>query len=107
MSHFADLPEFTDEGDRAENPTLDTFVRNICQQLFGKDCRIQDSLTIYIPEQNFYHGPFSAGGRIGGFIYFEDAHVGMVAVEENPGTGQVKYARFSDSPMPGQNHENN
>lgn len=107
MDKFADLPEFTDEGDRAENALLDTLIREICHQLFGDIFVIQDTMTIYIPEQKFYHGPLMVSDRIGGFIYFEDVQAGMVAIEEEPRNGRVKYARFSGSTIPKQNAQYN
>ncbi|MEO0852710.1 MAG: hypothetical protein AAFY15_04315 [Cyanobacteria bacterium J06648_11] len=107
MDNFADFPEFTDAGDRAENTILDGLIREICHQLFGDVFVIQDTMTIYIPEQKFYHGPLMVSDRIGGFIYFEDVQMGMVAIEEAPRNGRVKYARFADSSIPKQNATNN
>ncbi|MEO1132228.1 MAG: hypothetical protein AAFX40_05910 [Cyanobacteria bacterium J06639_1] len=107
MDNFADLPEFIEEGDRAEREILDALIREICHQLFGDAFVIQDTMTIYIPAYEFYHGPLLVSDRIGGFIYFEDVRMGMVAIEEAPRNGRVKYARFADSTIPKQNAQNN
>ncbi|BDA66065.1 hypothetical protein CAL7716_002310 [Calothrix sp. PCC 7716] len=100
MDHFADHPEFIEVGGRVHNEHLDTVVRTTSQEMFGKKVKINHDLTIYIPEHKFFHGPFQAGGRIGGFIYFEDVKVGLIAVSaDHPPTGMVKYSRFTELPL--------
>ena len=65
--------------------------------MFGRKVKIHHDLTIYIAEHKFFHGPFQAGGRIGGFIYFEDIKVGLIAVSADyPPTDMVKYSRFTE-----------
>jgi hypothetical protein len=97
MDNFADIPEFIEYGRRAHNKHLDTVVRKTCQEMFGRKVKINHDLTIYIPEHKFFHGPFQAGGRIGGFIYFEDIRVGLIAVSADyPPTDAVKYSRFTE-----------
>ncbi len=97
MDNFADHPEFTDLGQPAHNQYLDAVVYKTCQQIFGKTIKITNSLLIYIAEHQFFHGPFQAGGRIGGVIYFKDIKIGLLAVSEKfPPTDAVKYSRFSE-----------
>ncbi|BDA66074.1 hypothetical protein CAL7716_002400 [Calothrix sp. PCC 7716] len=98
MDNFADAPEFIEQhGRRVQNKHLDTVVRKTCQEMFGRKIKIHHDLTIYIAEHKFFHGPFQAGGRIGGFIYFEDIKVGLIAVSADyPPTDMVKYSRFTE-----------
>jgi len=97
MDNFADHPEFTDLGKPVRNEYIDAVVHQTCQQLFGKNIKITNSLLIQIPEYRFFHGPFQAGGRIGGVIFFEDIKIGLFAVSADfPSTDMVKYSRFTE-----------
>ncbi|NJR14623.1 MAG: hypothetical protein HC785_02240 [Calothrix sp. CSU_2_0] len=97
MDNFADSPKFIDFGKPARNQYIDAIVHKTCQQLFGKKIKITNSLLIQIPEYRFFHGPFQAGGRIGGVIYFEDIKIGLFAVSADfPPTDAVKYSRFTE-----------
>jgi len=108
MDNFADYQEFTDLGNPARHAFLESVIPQICQQMFGKKIKIKDLLIIYLPEYHFFHGPFDAEGRIGGFIYFEDSKIGEIAVSEKfPRNDLVKYSRFSESFRLGDLHDNN
>jgi hypothetical protein len=97
MDHFADKPEFLDVGERAENKYLDTVIRRTCQQMFGKETKITDSLLIHIAKYRLFHGAFQVKKRTGGVIFFEDIKVGLLAVSADyPPTDMVKYSRFSE-----------
>jgi hypothetical protein len=97
MDHFADIPEFMDLGQPAGNKFLNGIIFSTCQQIFDKKIKITDFLSIYIPEYQFFHGPFQIDRRIGGVIYFEDIKKGLIAVSADfPPTGMVKYSRFTE-----------
>ncbi|MEH1929400.1 hypothetical protein [Nostoc sp.] len=97
MDHFADLPEFTDLGEPADNQYLDAVLHKTCQQMFGSVIKITGFFLIYIPNYRLFHGPFQVEGRIGGMIYFEDIKIGLIAVSADyPPTDAVKYSRFSE-----------
>jgi hypothetical protein len=97
MDHFADHPKFIDLGKPAKNGYIDAVVKKTCQELFGQNVTIANSLLIYIPKHQFFHGPFQAGGRIGGVIFFEDIKVGVLAVSATSSpNGQVYYSRFTE-----------
>ena len=97
MDHFADKPEFLDVGDRADNKYLDTVIRRTCQQMFGKETKITDSLLIHIAKYRLFPGAFQVKKRTGGVIFFEDIKVGLLAVSADyPPTDMVKYSRFSE-----------
>lgn len=101
MDEFADHPEFIEVGGLKSDPLLEAMIPQICQQMFGKQVPITDLLLIYIPEYQFFHAPFLAGGRTGGLIYFEEARTGLLAVATNfPVSDEVKYSRFSTTPKP-------
>ncbi len=96
MDHFADHPKFTRMGSRVDDPYLDAVTLSICQHLFGAGSTIADALTICIPQQRFYHGPFMVGGRIGGIIYDENTKTGLLAVSADAAnSGMMQYSRFS------------
>ncbi|BAZ02730.1 hypothetical protein NIES37_67430 [Tolypothrix tenuis PCC 7101] len=97
MDHFADHPEFTDMGEPIHNEYLHTVIRKTCHQMFGRETKITDFLSIYLAKYHFFHGPFQAERRIGGVIYFEDIKIGLIAVSADyPPTDAVKYSRFSE-----------
>lgn len=101
MDHFADHPEFLEYGDRSQSPLLEAVLPEICKQIFGKEVIIQNLLLIYIPEYEFFHGPFYVQGQMGSAIYFEDINTGAIAISEPPpSNGEVKYSRFSAPLMP-------
>jgi hypothetical protein len=96
MDHFADLPEFIELGDTTRNSYLEAVIRGLCQQMFDDRVRIANTLLVYIPEQQFYHGPVEVEGRMGGIIYAEDKKVGIFAMAADyPASDTVTYARFS------------
>ena len=97
MDHFADLPEFTDLGEPADNEYLDAVLQKTCQQMFDRAIKISDFLLIYIAPYYLFHGAFQIEGRIGGVIYFEDLKIGLIAVSADyPPTDMVKYSRFTE-----------
>lgn len=99
MDNFTDLPEFVEVGEPKQNQMLEAIIPQVCEQLFGRKVKISHLLLIYIAEYQFFHAPFAADRRIGGLIYFEDIHTGMIAVSADyPPTDLVKYSRFSSSP---------
>lgn len=100
MDEFADHPEFIEVGEAVENDFLAGIIPQICEQMFGKKVKITDMLLIYIAEYKFFHAPFQVEGRIGGLIYFEEENTGLLAVSSPlPFTDEVKFSRFSISPL--------
>jgi hypothetical protein len=95
MDHFADHPEFIALGERAHHDFVEAVVAEVGRQLFGADGVASGLLLTRLAGQQFVHGGFTMGGRIGGVIYFEDAQIGLVAVVDRPPSTEVKYARFS------------
>jgi hypothetical protein len=94
LDNFADYPEFTDLGEPIRHELLEEVIVNVLYQLFKRPFKDR-FLLIRIPEYNFIHGPLTVGKRTGGIIYFEDAKKGLLAIEGDPGSGEVKYSRFS------------
>jgi hypothetical protein len=101
MDEFADHPEFIEVGSPKSDSFLEAVIPQICKQMFGTQVNIADLLLIYIPEYQFFHAPFVAGGRTGGLIYFEEERIGLLAVATGfPMSDEVKYSRFSSAPKP-------
>jgi len=101
MDEFADISEFLDVGKPKQDGLLTAVVPQVCQQIFGQTTKINQLFPIYIDKYQFFHAPFFADKRIGGLIYFEDVHTGLIAISANfPPTSKVHYSRFSTSPAP-------
>jgi hypothetical protein len=94
MDEFGDRPEFSDLGSAVRQDFLLTAIAQVCQQIFGKPTNIDDILTIYIKEYQFYHAPFIANKHIGGVIFFEDINTGLIAVT-SASSKLAKYSRFT------------
>src|SRR5262245_51253261 len=95
MDHFGHDPEFIALGEHARHSLVETVVTEVGRQLYAADGAVSGLLLNRVVGQDFLHGGFAMGGRLGGVIYFEDAHIGLVAVMEQPPSTEVKYARFS------------
>jgi hypothetical protein len=91
--------EFIGLGQQTKHAFVEAVVAEIGQQMFPRDATVRDLLLVRIPDQDFVHGGFVMSGRLGGVFYFEDAHIGLVTVAENPPSTEVKYARFSGRPV--------
>jgi len=100
MDHFAEKVEFIAIGEEARDPLVEAVIAQIGQQLFGDDGAVSHLLLSRVAEQDFIHGGFALGGRVGGVIYFEDLHMGLLMVTDHPPSIEVKYARFSGRPLP-------
>jgi hypothetical protein len=105
MDEFGDRPEFIDVGEPVRQDFLLTVITQVCQQIFGKPTNIDDILTIYIKEYQFYHAPFIANKHIGGVIFFEDINTGLIAVTSAT-SKLAKYSRFTGITKSDQNDRN-
>ncbi len=94
MDEFGDRPEFANFGEPVQNDFLLSVIAQICQQIFGKPTNIDDILTIYLKEYQFFHAPFMANKHIGGVIFFEDINTGLIAVASAT-SNLAKYSRFT------------
>jgi hypothetical protein len=88
-------------GKPKQDELLTAIVPQVCLQIFGQTTKVKQLFPIYIAQYQFFHAPFFADKRIGGLIYFEDVHTGLIAVSAHfPATSKVHYSRFSTSPAP-------
>jgi hypothetical protein len=100
MDHFADHPEIAEFGEPARHPFVETVLAQVGQQLFGGDGSVSQLLLRWDQEHQFLHGGFHMGHRPGGVIFFGDIQTGMLAVPEGLLSDEMKFARFSGTPMP-------
>jgi hypothetical protein len=100
LDHFADDPEFADFGELIRHPFVEAVLEQIGQQLFGPGGAINDVVLRWDAQHQFLHGAFNMGVRPGGIIFFGDIQTGMLAVPEGRPSIDVKFARFSGTPMP-------
>src|SRR5436309_2917518 len=83
LDHFAENADFMALGKRAEHPLVETVLAQIAQQLFPGDAEVNRVILTWIDAQQFLHGGYFIGSRIGGVIYFEEEHIGLAAVADN------------------------
>jgi hypothetical protein len=102
LDHLASSPQFMALGERAEHPLVETVIDQVARQLFPRDPQVSNLLLTRLDDQQFLHGGFTIGRCLGGVLYFEDLHKGLITVCEAPPSIEVKYARFSGLPLPQQ-----
>jgi hypothetical protein len=98
LNHFAEQPGFMELGEQARNVFVEAVIDQVGIQLYGNSSKVRDLILRRLDDQRFVHGGFMVDGRVGGVIFFEDAHIGLVTVAELPPSIDVKYARFSGQP---------
>ncbi|MBY0228656.1 MAG: hypothetical protein K2W96_05185 [Gemmataceae bacterium] len=99
MGNFADQPAFVALSDKHADEFVESVVGAIARQLWPRNPAISDLKLMRVPEHQFVHGSFFAGGKIGAVFYFEDAQAGLAAICEGPPSNEVKYVRFSGQPI--------
>src|SRR5258707_11765033 len=97
MDHFGEDPEFIDLGEATRDPFLEAAIAQIAAQLFGgkRDVVVTKMLLTRLPEQQFIHGGIVLGGKMGNVLYFEDIHVGLLALIWSVEPSETKMARFT------------
>jgi hypothetical protein len=96
LTHFGEGPEFIALGQRGSDEFLDTVLRQVGQQLFGRKVRIADAMLTRLPEHGFVHGTVLLEGRLTSALYFENIHKGMLAILAGPGDPpETKFVRFT------------
>jgi len=71
LDHFAEDRAFLALGERIDHPFVEAVLAQVGQQLFPQNSAIKRTILTRLPEQQFLHGGFTMGGRIGGVFYFE------------------------------------
>jgi hypothetical protein len=100
FDHFGEDPAFIALGDRAHDPFLEAVLREVGKQLFGGKVAVTDLLLTRLPEHQFLHGGCALNGKLANFLYFEDIHVGLLAVAMAVPVGEVKMVRFTGRRLP-------
>jgi hypothetical protein len=101
MDHFGEDPEFIEQGERVQHPFLEAVLAQVGAQLFGKQVSVTDFILTRLAEHQFLHGGGILGGRLTNVMYFEDIHVGLLAVVMSMSPkSETKMIRFSGRPMP-------
>jgi hypothetical protein len=70
------------------------------KQLFGKSVSVTDFLLTRLPEHQFVHGGGTLNGKLANVLYFEDIHIGLLAVVMSATPSDTKMVRFTGQPMP-------
>ena len=90
-------PTFRNMGHREENELLETVIKNAANSINMPD--VQGIRINFLPEYNFYHGPFMANFMPGNIIYFGDIKMGLVTLPRNL-KGDTSFFRFSGTEIP-------
>lgn len=103
FDHFGEDSDFMELGATGRVPFLESILAEVAKQLFkesGLTSLSIDFRLVRLPEQSFVHGGMTMGGRPANLIYFEDIHVGLLAVIWSLQPPETKYIRFTGRPMP-------
>ena len=101
FDHFGEDAEFIALGERTRDRMLEAILAQIGKEMFGRPVKVTDLLLTRLPEQQFIHGGLLLGGSLANVLYFEDIHMGVVAVVAAFRPSETKMARFSGIPLPG------
>src|SRR5262249_52999441 len=99
LDHFGEDPAFMALGDATPHPLIEATLTAVVAQLFGRSVPVRDLRLVRLPEHQFVHGGFTAGGRIGSVFYFEDVHAGLATVIWTFSPPETKFVRFSGRPQ--------
>jgi hypothetical protein len=100
LDHFGEDPDFMSLGEPARHSFLEMILGQVGRQLHGKPVPLVDLLLKRLPEQGFLHGACTLGGQLASLLYFEDIHMGLMAVVWSISPPETKFARFTARPMP-------
>ncbi len=100
FDHFGEDPAFIALGDRARHPFLEVVLEQVGRQLFAQPVTVANLLLTHLPEQQFLHGGCTLNGKLANVIYFEDIHMGLLAVVMSLAPTDTKMVRFTGTPMP-------
>jgi hypothetical protein len=100
LDHFGDHPAFLDLGEPITDEFLTAVLAQVAGEMFHKPVVLRDIRLIRLPDYEFIHGGFSAEGKVGTLLYFEDARKGLVSVAWSLSPPETKYARFTGRPVP-------
>lgn len=98
LDEFATNPEFIELGEPYRHEEMELALAQIGLQMFPSDQTATAIRLIRLEDQGFIHGNVNVDGRVGGVLYFEDIHVGLVAVSDHFPSDETKMARFSTRP---------
>lgn len=102
MDHLCEHSEFFKLGARVmEHPTLEAALAAVADRMVGGKAVFQEMLIVRVPEHKFVHGGCLLDGKIAQFFYYEDIHVGLLAVAMSFQTGETQFARFTATPIKG------
>ncbi len=104
FDNFGEDPAFIALGERTHSPFLEAVLQQVGRALLQKDVTLTDVLLTHLPEHQFIHGACVINGALANLIYFEDVHVGALAVVTSVSPGETKMVRFTGRPLHG-HHE--
>jgi len=101
LDHFGEQPDFMGLGERTTDPFVEAVLLQVGQTLFGKAVDLTGLLLVQLPEHQFLHGAATLGGKLATVIYFEDVHMGLIALDWS--AKETKFSRFRGQPLPRRN----
>ena len=97
FDNVSDDPEMMDRGHPVERHVLKQVLTHVAQAMLlnGPRLYLKRAMLIYLPDQEFIHGPLEFKGHMANMFYFEDIDLGMLALISTPPKGDTLFARFS------------
>lgn len=100
FDHFGEDSAFIALGERAQDSFLESIIEQVGLQLFPNKVLLRDVLLTQLADHHFIHGGFIINGRLANVLYFEDIHMGLLAVVTSLKPTETKMIRFTGWPMP-------
>jgi hypothetical protein len=100
FDHFGEDEEFMALGEGGRTPFLESVLTEVAKQLFQIGVVRIDMRLIHLPEQKFVHGMVTMNDKPANVFYFDDIHVGLMAVIWSLEPPETKYVRFTGRQMP-------
>jgi hypothetical protein len=107
LDHFGEDPAFIALGDQAGgDPFLEAVFAEVGRQLFGGHAvTLSEIRWTRLPEHHFLHGGCQMNGKLATVLYFDDVHVGLLAILWCFSPAETKFVRFTGRPLPPVNRE--
>jgi hypothetical protein len=87
--------EFMALGDQTRHALVELVIGQVAREIFGRDVSPTGLVLTRISDEQFIHGGFLLDGRLASVFYFDDVHVGLMAVVMGSPENETKFARFT------------
>jgi hypothetical protein len=95
MDNFGNNLEFIELGEQTRHALVEAVIGQVGKAIFGHDVNPSGLVLTRIGDEQFIHGGFLLEGCLASVFYFDDVHVGLMAVVMGNPENETKFARFS------------